>query len=62
MDNGTKDIEQKLLKRWEKDTRYYKAILIKDLFGTWELKRVWGKGDLDLAIAKPRRFKAISKE
>ncbi|MGY6217349.1 WGR domain-containing protein [Methylolobus aquaticus] len=29
--------------RWEKDTRYYEAILQQDLWGTWVVTRVWGR-------------------
>jgi len=29
--------------RWEKETRYYKVILQRDLFNSWCLTRVWGK-------------------
>ena len=28
--------------RWESAKRYYVALLYRDLFGTWILRRVWG--------------------
>jgi len=38
--------------RWEKDTRYYKVILQKDLLGSWCLTRVWGKRNSALGQVK----------
>lgn len=29
--------------RWERDTRYYDALLHQDLWGRWVLTRVWGR-------------------
>ena len=28
--------------RWKKETRYYVAEVLQDLFGTWLLRRSWG--------------------
>lgn len=30
------------LQRWETATRYYLTLVQQDLFGTWELVRMWG--------------------
>jgi hypothetical protein len=30
------------LHRWETSTRYYLALVQQDLFGSWELLRMWG--------------------
>jgi predicted DNA-binding WGR domain protein len=29
--------------RWHRETRYYTAILARDIFGQWCLTRVWGR-------------------
>jgi predicted DNA-binding WGR domain protein len=29
--------------RWEKDTRFYEALVERDLFGDWVLTLVWGR-------------------
>ena len=30
-------------RRWEKDTRFYEALIERDLFGDWVLTLVWGR-------------------
>jgi len=30
-------------KRWEKDTRYYEALVHQDLWGNWVITRNWGR-------------------
>lgn len=29
--------------RWERNTRYYEAVLSKDLFGGWVVTKCWGR-------------------
>lgn len=31
-----------MLARWETQTRWYEAQIVRDLFGTWTIVRAWG--------------------
>lgn len=44
--------------RWEKDTRYYEAILQQDLWGTWVVTRVWGRRGERLGQVRDQAFKS----
>lgn len=31
------------MQRWESQHRYYQAVIQRNLFGDWELLRIWGR-------------------
>lgn len=31
------------MQRWQSKTRYYQVVVQRDLFGQWEVMRVWGR-------------------
>ena len=42
--------------RWEKDSRYYEAILQQDLWGDWVVTRAWGRRGTALGQVRNHAF------
>lgn len=47
-----------VIKRWERETRYFEARLIQDLFGTWVIKRIWGRKNTRIGQIRSKPVKS----
>jgi predicted DNA-binding WGR domain protein len=46
--------------RWHRETRYYTAILARDIFGQWCLTRVWGRRGSPMGGLRVDPFESFS--
>ena len=47
-------------RRWEKDTRFYEALIERDLFGDWVLTLVWGRRGSALGRVQHRPHPSVT--